>query len=71
MSGSRGHRLDSLRAQRIAAGLSLGELAKKAKVSDQLLRGLEDGGNCEPHESQRLADALSVSLATLGKKDLQ
>jgi hypothetical protein len=31
---------------------------------------LEDGGNCETWESQRIADALGVSLATLGKKDL-
>lgn len=69
--GKRGsHRLDSLRAQRLAAGLDLTGLAKKANVSDWLLKQLEDGGNCEGHESQRIADALGVSLATLGKKDL-
>lgn len=70
MSGVRGQRLDSLKAQRIAAGLTVGQLAKKANVSDWLVKTLEDGGNCEGHEGQRIADALSVSLSTLGKKDL-
>lgn len=64
------HRLDSLQAQRLAAGLTITGLAKKANVSDWTIKTLEDGGNCEGYESQRIADALSVSLATLGKKDL-
>lgn len=69
MSGSKGHVLTALRAQRIAAGLSITELARKSNTSDWLVRQLEDGGNCETHESQRIADALAVSLATLGKQD--
>lgn len=67
---SKGHRLDSLQAQRLAAGLTISGLAVKANVSDWMIRQLEVGGNCEVHESQRIADALGVSLATLGKKDL-
>jgi hypothetical protein len=35
-----------------------------------VIRRLEDAGNCEPFEAQRLADALGVSLATLGKKEI-
>lgn len=67
---ARGQRLDSLAAQRVAAGHSVGSLAKKANVSDWLIRQLENGGNCEGHEGQRIADALGVTLTTLGKKDL-
>lgn len=70
MGGSKGHALTSLRAQRVAAGLTITGLASKANVSDQLIRVLEDGGNCEVYESQRIADALGISLATLGKRDL-
>jgi DNA-binding phage protein len=69
MSGSKGHKLDNLAAQRIVAGLTISGLAKKANVSDWLVKQLENGGNCEVHESQRIADALGVSLVTLGKKD--
>lgn len=67
---SKAHRLDSLQTQRVSAGLSVSDLARKANTSDWLIRQLEVGGNCEAHESQRVADALGVSLATLGKKDL-
>jgi ribosome-binding protein aMBF1 (putative translation factor) len=70
MSGSKGHRLDNLQAQRVIAGLDIQGLAKKANVSDWMIRQLETGGNCEGYESQRIADALGVSLVTLGKKDL-
>ena len=69
MSGSKGHILTSLRAQRLAAGLSIGDLAKKSNTSDWLVKMLEEGGNCEVAESQRIADALAVSLVTLGKQD--
>lgn len=68
--GSKGHRLDSLKAQRLAAGLTITGLASKANVSDQIVQTLENGGNCEVWESQRIADALGISLATAGKKDL-
>lgn len=67
--GSKGHVLNNMRAQRLVAGLSVSDLARKSNTSDLLVKGLEDGGNCDGHESQRIADALSVSLVTLGKKD--
>lgn len=70
MSGSHGQRLDSLKTQRLSAGLSIADLAKKSNTSDRLILRLEDGGNCEGAESQRIADALGVTLVTLGKKDL-
>ena len=69
MSSSKGHRLDSLQTQRLAAGLSIADLAKKSTTSDWLIRQLEVGASCEVYESQRIADALGVSLVTLGKKD--
>lgn len=61
--------LVSLQTQRIAAGLSITELARKANVSEWLIRQLEVGGTCTGDEAQRLADALAVSLATLGPAD--
>jgi predicted transcriptional regulator len=70
MPGSKGSRLDSLKAQRVIAGLGITELAKKANVSDNTVKILEDGGSCEAHEAQRIADALGVSLATLNEKKL-
>jgi predicted transcriptional regulator len=70
MPGSKGSRLDSLRAQRVVAGLGITDLAKKANVSDTTIKVLEDGGNCEAHEAQRIADALGVSLVTLSEKKL-
>jgi predicted transcriptional regulator len=62
---ARGSRLDNLKAQRGTMGIT--ELAKKANVSDALIRQLESGGNCNPDEGQRIADALGVPLATLGQ----
>lgn len=61
-------KLDSLRAQRLAAGLDITALARKANVSDMTIKRLEDGGNEDPHIVQRIADALGVSLATLGQR---
>ena len=61
-------RLDSLTAQRIAAGHTITTLAKKANVSDLTVKVLENGGNVENHVAQRIADALGVSLSTLGQK---
>ena len=63
-------RLDSLKTQREAAGHTVGTLAKRANVSDWIIRRLEAGGNCEPQEAQRIADALGLSLATLGQSVL-
>lgn len=61
-------KLDSLKTQRIAAGHTVSTLAKKANVSDKTINNLEAGGNDEPHVCQRIADALGVSLATLGER---
>ena len=63
------HKLDNMRAQRLAAGHTITSLAFKANVSDLTIKQLEDGGNCDVHVSQRIADALGVSLATLGKRE--
>ncbi len=65
-----GHRLDNLRAERVNATLTVTGLAKKSNTSDHTIVMLENGGACEPYEAQRIADALGVSLVTLGKKDL-
>jgi ribosome-binding protein aMBF1 (putative translation factor) len=70
MPGTKGCRLDSLKSQRESAGHSVTTLAKKANVSDLAIRRLEAGGNIENHEAQRIADALGVSLATLGQSKL-
>jgi hypothetical protein len=68
-------RLTQLNAQRVAAGKSISQLARDAVVSDRLIQRLEaphpviDGttsGTCNGVEAQRIADALGVSLATLG-----
>ncbi len=63
-------RLDNLKAQRVAAGHSITTLAKKANVSDLLINRLEMGpkaGECSVTEAQRIADALGISLVTLGQ----
>lgn len=70
MPGSKGSRLDSLRAQRLLANHTVTTLAKKANVSDRAIVALEDGGNCEVYEAQRIADALGISLATAGHSKL-
>lgn len=65
------HKLDNMKAQRLVAGHdSVTTLAKKANVSDATIKRIEDGEGVEPHVSQRIADALGVSLATLGKRDV-
>jgi transcriptional regulator with XRE-family HTH domain len=71
------HRLDNLKAQRIAAGLSVAALARKANVSEHWINRGEDTatasgkGNPFPvRESQQIADALGVTLTTLGKADV-
>lgn len=63
------HKLDSIKTQREAASHTITTLAKKANVSDGTIRTLENGGAVGVPESQRIADALGVSLATLGKQD--
>lgn len=64
------HRLDSMQSQRTTATHTITSLAKKANVSDFTIIRLENGGATDPNTSQRIADALGVSLATLGKSDL-
>ena len=63
-------RLDNLRAQRLAAGLDISDVARLANVSDWMVKQLEEGGTCEGYEAQRIADALVVTLVTLGEKHL-
>jgi transcriptional regulator with XRE-family HTH domain len=69
-------RLTTLKAQRTAAGLTINELARKANVSERTIVELErlhpsvDGttaGTCPEHIAQRIADALGVSTATIGR----
>jgi DNA-binding XRE family transcriptional regulator len=66
----KGSRLDQLKAQRESAGHTITTLARKANVSDLTIVNLQNGGNCDPQEAQRIADALGVSLATLGEAKL-
>lgn len=61
------HQLPNLKSQRSATPIT--DLAKKANVSDYTIVRLEDGGAMTPDATQRIADALGVSLVTLGKKD--
>ena len=63
------HHLDQMKAQRIAAGYSIGDLAKRAGVGDRAIIMAENGGWISVDESLRLANALGVSLVTLGKRD--
>jgi hypothetical protein len=59
MPNTHGHRLDSLQSRRVLGGLSIPRLARLANVSDLTIVNLENGGNCEPHITQRILDALS------------
>jgi hypothetical protein len=66
--------LDSLRAQRIAAGYvndaGITRLAQLSNTSDAVIKNLEDGGAQNGDVVKRIADALGVSLATLGERKL-
>ena len=44
------------------------ELAKASNTTVEMLVNLERGGNCEIQEAQRIADALSITLASLGTR---
>jgi len=63
-------KLTNMKSQRESAGHTITSLAKKANVSDLMIQTLENGGNVETHHAQRIADALGVSLATLGQSVL-
>jgi DNA-binding XRE family transcriptional regulator len=61
-------KLTQLKAQR--GTMSIGDLAKKAGLSDWTIRQVEAGGNIQNHDAAKLAAALGVSLATLGQVEL-
>lgn len=63
------HVLPNLASQRASASHSVDTLAKKANVSDHTIIRLENGGFVGVDASNRIADALGVSLTTLGKDD--
>jgi len=60
-------KLTALKAQRLAVGFSIGDLAKVAGLSDWAVTNTEAGGMLRSNEADRLAAALGVSLATLGQ----
>jgi DNA-binding XRE family transcriptional regulator len=64
-------KLTSLKAQRIAAGLSISDLAKKAGLSDWAIVNAESNGAAVTSmDAAKVAAALGVSLATLGQVEL-
>lgn len=63
MPTSRGHRHDSLQARRVAAGISVAELARRANLSDWMIQRIENGDSCDPHVTERLLDALGPPVA--------
>lgn len=64
------HVLANMQAQRVASTTpGITQLAKKANVNDATIVTLENGGTVNPHVAQRIADALGVSLVTLGQAD--
>jgi transcriptional regulator with XRE-family HTH domain len=60
--GIRAHRLDSLRARREAAGLTVGDLARMASVSDLKIVKAENGDPVTPDITDRLLDALGPAV---------
>jgi ribosome-binding protein aMBF1 (putative translation factor) len=64
-------KLTNLKAQRVAAGFSIGDLAKKAGLSDwDVVNTESNGGTLRNHDAAKLATALAVSLSTLGQVEL-
>jgi hypothetical protein len=59
MSGCRGHRLDTLKSRRIAGGISVAELARRANLTDEIVQRIESGDTCDPQVTQRILDALA------------
>ncbi len=62
--------LDNLATERANAGLDIAALAEKSNTSDWIIRKLEVGGTVTNDVAQRIADALGVSLVTLGGREL-
>jgi hypothetical protein len=60
---TRGDRLPTLAARRIAAGLTVSRLAFLANVSDLTVIQLENGGNCDQYITERILDVLGPSVA--------
>ena len=60
---TRGDRLTTLQARRIAAGYSVSRLAKIANVSDLTINQLENGGNCDAYVTARILEALAPTVA--------
>lgn len=65
-----GKTLPNLQAQRLIAGYSSDELARRSNTSDALVQRMEVGGECSGDEADRIAAALGVTLVTLGALDL-
>jgi hypothetical protein len=68
--GHKGSRLSNLKAQRELAGFGIEKLARATNLSDRIIVNLEDGGNLEDDLCARIATTLSVSLVTLGQRQL-
>jgi hypothetical protein len=71
------HRLDNLKTQRVAAGMSITTLATRTGISELWLNRGEatdsPGGKGNPFpvaESAAIANVLGVSLGTLGRVDV-
>ena len=62
--------LDNMKTQRELAGLDISAMARAANVSDVTIKRLEDGGHEDNAIAQRIADALGISLETLGGREL-
>lgn len=60
---TRGHRLTTLKARRLAAGLTIGALARQAACSNQTIVQLERGGNCDPSVTTRILNVLGKSVS--------
>jgi predicted transcriptional regulator len=54
---TKGHRLPTLKARRLAAGYSVTRLAQIANVSDLTINQLENGGNCDADVTERILAA--------------
>lgn len=57
------NRMDTLQTRRILGGLSVGDLARLANISDWAVLQLESGGTCDSVVSQRILDALAPPVA--------
>lgn len=56
------HRHDSLKTRRLLGGWTIGDLAKAARVSDRIIKVLEDGGTCTPRDSRQILDAMAPTV---------